>query len=203
MKPDIMGKNEYFNEPGISSFSDAELAAIDTANAYQSRTLYPYAYTATVDSSKDERGYDMYQKVIVNLAGVGFGLFLSAEDDIESNLLFNVQMSINFSSDNNLFIIYPFFGLTDLTSVTSSKAAQSNLLDYHKLLNSRHTIIDEQHIIHVNETIECEPRTDSRLYCAGFHIINIAGSDKTCHLRSNISFQKFNTVDNIHRPDNI
>jgi hypothetical protein len=126
IRPDLVGRNLLYNDPTNVSFTTAELGLIDSSR--DTRTMYPYAHTATLADNEDEVNIDIAGQDIASSSKVAFGLFLSKELT-KGNMLFNIQACVSGNTTNTAIQWYPFFGRTSSSTITSTKATTANELD--------------------------------------------------------------------------
>lgn len=180
MKANVVGSKALYLNPGVTSFTTGELAAIDTTFAMA--TISPYAYTATVREDYDTRNFNFDDAGATLAFGnrVAFGLFLSA-DNSKKNLLwqFSGKSHIIFTG-NTTQIHGAFFIGRRATSdtVVSSKAAASNTLAAYALLP--HNFSQFLANAYLVQSVETEGFTleleDGFVYCFGYLIDNVSAA---------------------------
>lgn len=215
IRPNAIGPKSFFFEPGLSTFTSAEIAAIDQSHN-PSSLPFPYAYTATVRDDYDSRNFSTDSGASTqNLLAAqqfAFGLFLSPNYDLR-NLLFQLSAHVHVASlggdDAHPIRVIPFFGRTAAATVTSSKAAQSNLLSSWIQLpvqaiarhgdNAAGTII--ANIVEVSVYQELfalrasTPTLGTYPWCFGVLIQNTSGAEHSMSFHASLAFRKYGTSD--------
>lgn len=198
MKPNQLGPKTMFLNPGLTTFTSADFAAIDGDAG--SNTIYPYAYSAVVRSDYDSRkfGSTTTNVDLVATKRVALGLFLSPESR-ECNLLFQLSGSVHywFNGTSPIAGGFFFFGRkkTDNT-VTSSKAATSNELDSWIVLPVNFQYEYSAGLMNASIEKELFALNDpgKYCYCFGFAFDNFSVSNPlNTKFHCDLSFRKYNS----------
>lgn len=205
-KLDHVGSKVIYDDPGISSFSASEIAAID----YDSTSLlvYPYAHSATVNNE-----YDTWQFVVNDTEALlanrklAFGLFLNSNANEDGNLIFSCvgNISLSHTAASHKTIVTPIFGRTFASTVTSSKAANSNLLDRYITLPFQG---GGQGTYTSHFGVSCEVvdvvKSDGEHYFFGFQITNTdTATNNSINFEAGLTFYKDIAGINAARPDGL
>jgi len=198
IRANLNDKHIQYSDPTQVTLSNAEMQAIDTATSW---ALYPYAHTATVEDSHQECTIYIADDIPASNK-FGIGVFLSTDKAL-GNLLFNVNGALQGYQGSNSLHIFPFFGRTDATSVTSTKVATANLLDNYIILPQKKMIYSDQYATSFNESILGYEHASDEIWCCGWVFQNLSGGDITFRAEGNININKFSEVVACYKPDRI
>jgi hypothetical protein len=199
IRPNLVGCNVHYEEPAETSLTTADIAAIDSTR--NSHDFYPYAYTATIDDNYDEQSYLIGAQTLPTLQKLTFGLFLSPDLE-KQGLIFNVNGHIAGDFGDSLIHAFFVFGRTASDVVTSSKVAQSNLLEDYVILPASaigKTSVNQSYSI--DRQVYARYVSDGSNYFFGICVQSHSGSDKTVSLQASLQFAKFGANLDCFRPD--
>lgn len=202
MKPNSVGPEILYLNPGIATLSTTNFAAIDTA--FSMSTISPYAYTATVRSD-----YDAYNFVAEDAGGVivagqrvAFGLFLSPDND-KGNLLFQVTGKAFYRTVSATGLVGMqgqfFFGrkATNDTVVSSVVGPENTLAKYMLLPNKSGVMASAAALQSIDYSIEDQVFTLSLpggfVYCFGFYLENVSGTNYTMSGGVSLAMRKYSS----------
>lgn len=214
MRPDSVGKKILWLNPGVNTttFTTADLAAIDTVANTAASNIAPYAYTATVRDDYDTARYANAGIAAIDLLStqrVAFGVFLSPEND-KGNLLFQLSANVNvlgdIANDDNLRVRFFFGRKATNNTVVSSKAAVSNSLANYIWLPNNIAFCSGAlgFPSQISSNIESElfglTLSGGFVWCFGFAIDNMSANTASIQFDSSISCNKYRGVLEHFRP---
>jgi len=202
LRPSFTGNIHYMKNPAVTALTTANIIAIDGASG-AGTVFQPYAYTATVVDDKEEHNYCIDGQDLGANLKVCFGIFLSAEDT-KRNMMFNIQGALSYKGSSHSVKIYPIFGITNATTVTSTLIAQANDLDYWKIISCEGVSAGASaKFITFNTQIVIEGRSDAKLKCLAWVLDNESGAGSTNYVLSSLSMQKYTETTDVFKPDRI
>jgi len=128
----VDGKSIIFGAPGQTIFSNANVDAI--ANLLTSTNIFPYAYSASLQSQYDEHNFrtTAIDVDITALSRVAFGVFLADSalgNQARENIIYSCRGSLKFYSAAQGYVhAYPIFGRCNAGTITSTLVANANQL---------------------------------------------------------------------------
>jgi len=201
IKPDVVGSKAMFFNPGVSTFTAAELALIDGSRDSAASNYLPYAHSATVRTDYDSRRFCIDAEAIAADTRVSFGLFLTPENE-KGNMMFQVsgQCRIYTPVDNGGIIPSFFFGRKATNNtVVSSKAGANNALAVLTLLpptavSTRGSYVDEvnsiDYAIETTVLAENDYTNYPYVWCFGVALDNADNSDITVRADCSLAVRK-------------
>ena len=181
-----------YDDPTRVQFTVAEMAAIDTANS--SDDLHPYSYKSSAGQK--------YENIIWQentatppevVAGHKFavGTFLTNESNEKGNLMFTCNGSAQFATEQSVQILmFPFFGRTSASGITSSKAVPSNILAKYQILPCNYWFASNLVQVSWNVNVLNILDTDGENFVHGLCIQNQSGVDCFVTGMAGLSFIK-------------
>ncbi|AJK28219.1 hypothetical protein [Eel River basin pequenovirus] len=197
--PEVQGNQLYYDISSKTEFSTSEIAAIDSN--ISGDEYYPYAWTSTVNDELANYRYYVDNSVdLVAGSRVAFGIFL-APDVNKDNMLINIEGAMAFYGDSTRFNVYPILGTTVSSTITSSKAAQSNQLACWKVIPCEtQDGAGYSKLVSFNKTVLAVEQSSVNTYCLAWVISNHEGSTRSLEFNSNLSMRAWTTPINYHRP---
>jgi len=202
IRPNLTGDIVRYSDPTLTSLADAEIVLVDSAAS--SRDIYPYAYTATVSDDYEEANYNLIEKTSKSAMKLVYGIFLSADNN-KKNLLFNASVSVNAETVDSRVLIYPIFGRTTASTVTSTKAGTANVLDNYIILPHILSHCDTAAAIAMNMNTQILGlyKSTGEIWCLGVVIANVSGADRVLNLECSMQLTKHGTTTDVFKPDRI
>jgi len=201
LRGNYTGKFVSFYDGAESSLLSADIALIDSGEG--SHDTYPYASTAVVADNYDEMNLQIHAQTLPSGNKVAFGVFLSADLEKRS-LLFRCSGAICIDASTGEYMVYPLFGRTDASTVTSTKAGTANLLDKWIILPNFRGHTGAFSSCSFNEDVYGKYLSDGEIWCIAWVIENISGGDITSlRVSSNLEFQKLANNLEVFKPDRI
>lgn len=183
-KASCLGYQTLFDEPVSTTFTTADLAAI--SNSDSSADMYPYAHTATVAEYRQSANFQILGQDLDAMMKHVFGVFVSKQSEQFGNMLLSCigQMSIRVVTAN-VATVYPIFGRTNSSTITSSKAGNNNILDHYMVLPCKSFGHDGKAMhCSVEHDVIAMNQTDGEHFFFGFVVLNNNTSDVKAYMNA-------------------